>query len=96
MTMHRQCELLRLPRSSAYYEAVPESRENLRLMKRIDRLYLAKPFFGSRRISLGLEVNRKRLMQLMGIQATYPKPRTTRSSPEHKKYPYLLREMEVK
>lgn len=96
--MYRQCELLRLPRSSAYYEPVPESRENLRLMKRIDRLYLAKPFFGSRRISLELEVNRKRvqrLMQLMGIQATYPKPRTTRSSPEHKKYPYLLREMEV-
>jgi putative transposase len=72
--------------------------ENLRLMKRIDQLYLARPYFGSRRMSLELEVNRKRvqrLMQLMGMEAVYPKPRATRSSPEHQKYPYLLRDVEV-
>jgi putative transposase len=96
--MVRKCELLRLPRSSAYYEAVPESMENLRLMKRIDKLYLARQFFGSRRMSLELEVNRKRvqrLMRLMGMEAVYAKPRTTRSSPEHQKYPYLLRDVKV-
>jgi len=96
--MVRQCELLQLPRSSAYYEPVPESEENLRLMRRIDELYLEFPFYGSRRMSRELEVNRKRvqrLMQLMDIEATYARPRTTRSNPEHKKYPYLLRDMEI-
>lgn len=96
--MARQCELLQLPRSSAYYEAVPESEENLRLMRWIDELYLECPFFGSRRMSRELGVNRKRvqrLMQLMDLEAMYARPRTTRSHPEHKKYPYLLRDMEV-
>lgn len=87
-----------MPRSSAYYEPVPESEENLRLMRWIDELYLECPFFGSRRMSRELGVNRKRvqrLMQLMDLEAMYARPRTTRSHPEHKKYPYLLRDMEV-
>lgn len=96
--MVRQCEMLQLPRSSAYYEPVPESVENLQLMRRIDELYLEYPFFGSRRMSRELGVNRKRaqrLMQLMGLEAIYAKPRTTESHPDHKKYPYLLRDMEI-
>ena len=82
--MARQCELLQLPRSSAYYEPVPESAEALRLMRRIDELYLEFPFFGSRRMSKELGVNRKRvqrLMQLMDLEAIYAKPRTTESHP---------------
>ena len=67
-------------------------------MRRIDKLHLKHPFFGSRPLSKELGVNRKRvqrLMQLMDLEAIYAKPRTTESHPDHKKYPYLLREMEI-
>jgi putative transposase len=70
-------------------------------MRRIDELYLKRPYFGSRRIGDELNVNRKRvqrLMRLMNLEAIYPKPRTTRTTvrcPEHKIYPYLLRNLEI-
>jgi len=67
-------------------------------MRRIDELFLAYPFLGSRRMAAmlsvdGERVNRKRvqrLMRKMGIAALGPKPRTTKSSPGHKIFPYLL------
>ena len=76
---------------------------NLELMRRIDEVYTEWPFYGSRKITEhlnveGWEVDRKRirrLMRLMGIEAIYPKPRTTKSSPEHRKYPYLLRGLKI-
>jgi putative transposase len=104
LSVRRQCELLGLSRSGLYYEPRPESALNLDLMNRIDRIYTAHPFYGSRRIETCLEreldrpVSRKlvqRLMRLMGIQAIYPKPRTTMPHPEHKVYPYLLRELAI-
>jgi len=95
--------LLGLNRATWYYEAVPESAENLALMRRIDGQYLRTPFFGSRRMTVWLQaegecVNRKRvqrLMRLMHLEAIYPKPRTTVPGAGHKIYPYLLRNVAV-
>ena len=67
-------------------------------MRQIDELYVKRPFLGSRKIALKLGVNRKRvqrLMRSMGIEAIYPKRRTTRSAPGHKIYPYLLRNVAI-
>ena len=93
----RQCELLEISRSSAYYKPVGESAENIELMKEIDKVHLKYPFMGHRRIvgelaDLGYQVNRKkvmRLMRLMGIYALYPKKKTTIANKAHKVYPYL-------
>jgi putative transposase len=71
---------------------------NLELMRRIDALYTKRPFFGSRKMAEVLSVNRKRvqrLMRSMGIEAIYPKRRTTRPGAGHKIYPYLLRGVEI-
>ncbi len=67
-------------------------------MRLIDEQYLKTPFFGSRKIAIELSVNRKRiqrLMRLMGIEAIYQKPRTTRPAAGHKVYPYLLRNVKI-
>ncbi len=103
LSVVRQCELLGLPRSSLYFEPGGESEENLRLMRMIDEEYLRHPFLGSRKLSLWLKsqgenVNRKRvqrLMRTMGIEAIYPKPKTTKRGEGHQIYPYLLREMKI-
>lgn len=101
--MRRQCELLSVNRSMLYYEPQEVSANELSLMRQLDRLYLDHPFLGSRKMVVALEqrgvvVNRKRvqrLMRLMGLEALVPKPNTSRSHPAHKKYPYLLRGLEV-
>ena len=98
LSLRRQCELLGLARGSWYYEPAGETAMNLNLMRRIDKLYLKRPYFGSRRMADEFNVNRKRvqrLMRLMGLEAIYPKPRTTVQCPEHKIYPYLLRDVEI-
>lgn len=98
MSVRRQCELLDLPRSSYYYQPQQESPENLKLMRQIDELYTRWPFYGSRRIAVELGANRKRiqrLMQRMGIEAIYPKKRTTWPGAGHKIYPYLLRNVAI-
>jgi putative transposase len=77
--------------------------EDLDLMRKIDELYTEDSSRGSRSIKRqlkrqGIKVNRKRiqrLMRLMGIEAVYPKPRTTRRHPGHKVYPYLIRDMTI-
>jgi putative transposase len=79
------------------------SQEDLKLMRRIDELYLKWPFYGSRRMTAELStkdcpVNRKRiqrLMRVMGIEAIYPRKRTTIRSPDHRVYPYLLRGLTI-
>jgi putative transposase len=103
LSLRRQCELLGLARSSWFYDPVAESEENLALMRRIDEVYLDHPYFGSRRMVQWLKrdqisVNRKRvqrLMRLMGLEAIYPKPRTTKKDSEHRIFPYLLRGMTI-
>jgi putative transposase len=90
--------LLGLTRSTWYYRPAGESVETLALMHRVDVQYLRTPFFGSRKLSRVLGVNRKRiqrLMRVMGIEAIYPKRRTTWPGAGHKIYPYLLRNVEV-
>ena len=98
MTILQQCDLLSLSRSTYYYLAQPESPENLRLLRRLDELYMLRPYYGSRRMAVELEVNRKRiqrLMRILGIEAIYPKPHLSRPAPGHQIYPYLLRGIEI-
>jgi putative transposase len=98
LSVRRQCALLGLVRSSRYYRACGETAENLALMRRIDALYMRRPFYGSRKLAWELGVNRKRvqrLMRTMGIQAVGPRRRTTRPGAGHRIYPYLLRNVEV-
>ena len=87
-----------MPRSTYYYQPRPESAENLRLLRQLDQLYLKRPFFGSRKMAVELEVNRKRiqrLMRILGIEAHYPKPNLSRPQPGHQIYPYLLRDVVI-
>ena len=103
LSRSRRCKLLDVPRSSSYYHPKPVSERDEALMKTIDRIHTDKPFLGSRRIvdalaDEGQQVNRKhvrRLMQLMGIQAIHPGPKTTKPHPQHKVYPYLLRNLNI-
>ena len=99
----RRCELLGVARSSAYYQCRAVSEEDLELMRLIDELHLQHPFLGSRRLRDALRehghlVNRKRvqrLMRHMGLQALYPKRRTSQPGKGHKVYPYLLRDLAI-
>ena len=98
MSIRKQCVLLGLARSSCYYRTKGESAANLALMRQIDEVYTRCPFYGSRRIADELGASRgrvQRLMRVMGIEAIYPKRRTTWPGPGHKIYPYLLRNVEV-
>ena len=102
-SIRRQCQLLGLSRSGVYREPPPANDNDLALMRRIDELFTAWPFLGSRRMAEmlraeGWPVNRKRmqrLMRRMGIAALGPKPRTTKPAPGHKVFPYLLRNLAI-
>lgn len=99
----RQCELLKMNRSSYYYQAVPVSEEEIALMKLIDELHLERPTLGSRTMvdrleDKGHKVCRERvqrLRRLMGIEAIYPKPKTSLGNKQHKVYPYLLKDLKI-
>ena len=105
LSVTRQCELLSIPRSTYYYQRQEvECDENLALAAAIDRIWMAHPAFGSRKITQmlrrqgGVPANRKRvrrLMGLMGIASLAPGPTTTKANPAHIKYPYLLRDVVV-
>ena len=105
LSTRRQGTLLLLARSGVYRASAPanEDAANLALMRRLDELFMAWPFLGSRRMTAMLRaeghvVNRKRvqrLMRRMGIAALGPKPRTTKPAPGHKIFPYLLRTMVI-
>ena len=103
LSVVRQCRLLKVVRSSLYYEKAGESAINRTLMQEIDRAFTDWPFLGVRQmcrylVSLGYSVGRKRvrrLMRLMGLMAVYRKPKTSVPNPEHKRYPYLLRGLTI-
>jgi putative transposase len=103
LALKRQCEILQLSRSSQYYGPVPTPERDLILMRRIDALHLEHPFFGSRRLrdtlhEEGFEVGRRHvrtLMDKMGIEALYCKPRLSDPAPGHKLWPYLLRNLRI-
>ena len=104
MSITKQCKLLAVPHSSYYHK--PKRKISLLdelLMQAMDRIYMTEPTYGSRRIcdelsKLGYKVGRKRvrrLMGVMGVEPIYPKPRLSVPGKGHKKYPYLLRNLEI-
>jgi len=103
ISIRRQCELIGLNRASLYYAPAQETAFNLQLMRLIDEQYTRTPFYGYRRMTvyldgLGHEANHKRvarLMAQMGLEAIYPKPRTTVKGEGHVIYPYLLRGVSI-
>ena len=103
LSIVEQCRLLKVARSTLYYRPAPVSADDLAVMRRMDELHLAWPFYGSRRMAAvlrrdGWSANRKRvkrLMRVMGLEAIYQKPNTSRSHPGHKVYPYLLRGLAI-
>ena len=103
LSLSRQCKILGLSRSSIYYQKRPIKNEDLELMRLIDEQYLKRPVWGSRSMTTflrrqGWKINRKRvqrLMRTMGLEAIYPRPKTSKPHPEHKTYPYLLRNLVI-
>jgi putative transposase len=103
LPLARQAELLRLSRSTLYYEPRPVPAADLAIMRRIDALHLDYPFAGSRMLrdllrGEGVEIGREHvatMMRRMGIEALYRRPSTSKSAPGHKIYPYLLRGLAV-
>jgi putative transposase len=103
LSVRRQCALLNVARSGVYRPKPETSADDLALMRRIDELYLEKPFYGSRRMTFDLNeegrgVNRKRvqrLMRLMGLEGLVPRPGTSKAAPGNKIYPYLLRGVSI-
>jgi len=103
ISIRRQCQLLGVNRSNFYYQPQLVSVETLDIMDRIDRQYTETPFYGVERMTAqlrrdGLLIghNRvRRLMRLMGLMPIYPKPNGSKRHPEHKIYPYLLRDVTI-
>jgi putative transposase len=103
LPISQQCRLLALPRSSVYRSPAAVDAEDLAIMALIDRHYLDRPYYGSRRMAAwlatqGHHVNRKRvqrLMRLLGLAAIYQRPNTSKPATAHKIYPYLLRGLTI-
>ena len=103
LSVVRQCALVSIGRSTFYRAPAPETAENLLLMRLLDEQFLETPWYGSRQMArhlrrLGHAVGRKRvrrLMATMGLAPIYQRPRTTVPHPEHRIYPYLLRDLVV-
>jgi putative transposase len=98
LPISQQCRLLAVSRAAVYRQPAEVSAEDLAIMALIDRQYLARPYYGSRRMAAWLAtqghiVNRKRvqrLMRLLGLVAIYQRPNTSKPAAAHKIYPYLL------
>jgi putative transposase len=103
LPLARQAALLRLSRSSLYYEPRPVPAAELAIMRRIDALHLDYPFAGSRMLrdllrGEGVDIGRamvRTMMRRMGIEALYRRPNTSKPCPGHKIYPYLLRGLAI-
>jgi putative transposase len=103
LSIVRQCELVLVNRSGLYHEPAGETALNLALMRLIDAQFMETPWYGSRQMARhlrreGHEVDRKRvrrLMAVMGLVPIYQRPRTTIPHPEHRIYPYLLRDLTI-
>ena len=103
LSIVRQCALMGISRSGLYHRPVGEMAENLALMRIIDAQFLETPWYGSRQMARHLQrdghaVGRKRmrrLMAMMGLVPIYQRPRTTVPNPEHRVFPYLLRDLVI-
>lgn len=101
----RQCALVGIARGALYYTPAAPSAENLKLMKELDKLYFVAPWMGARRLAVILSnkfdiaVGRKRvarLRRIMGLHTVYRAPRTSIPAPGDERFPYLLRDLEIK
>jgi len=99
INIQTQCDLLWISRSSLYYTSIVSEHTKV-LLNKVDEIYTAHPFYGKRRIRYILQRDHniivwlykvRSVMQVLGIQAIYPKPNLSEPNPAHKKYPYLLR-----
>jgi len=100
LSINKQCQLLHVSKSVLYYNPTKpfSSGSDIRLLDAINNIYSDFPSYGSRRIHSqlkkdGFDVGKKfvkKAMKYMGIEALYPKPKTTTANKEHYKYPYLL------
>jgi putative transposase len=98
LSVRRQCQLLGLAPASYYYQAQPESPENLFYMRWLDQEYTDRPFYGVRKMTAGLQLQGhavgpkrvRRLLRAMGLMAVYPKPRLSLNPLAHQRFPYLL------
>jgi putative transposase len=105
LSIARQTALLDISRSGYYYQPVPVSPEEIRIMDCMDKIFTDCPFYGSRKIKHELESKPyevsicrehvQRLMRLMGLEAIYPKKKTTIPNQQHLKYPYLLKNLPI-
>ena len=103
LSIARQCRLVSISRSAYYGPVRGESSLNLDLMRLIDEQFLETPWYGSRQMARhlrrqGYVIGRKRvrrLMAKMGLAAVYQRPRTSVPHPEHRVWPYLLRNMVI-
>lgn len=104
LSIARQTQLLSISRSGLYYQPVPVSADDIRIMELMDKIFTDCPFYGSRRILYDLredyheQINRKRVIRLMremGLEAIYPKKSTTIPNQQHLKYPYLLKNVSI-
>lgn len=103
ISLCRQCDLLRIHRSGLYYTPVPETQENLNIMRLIDEQYYKTPFYCIRRVTAWLRrkghlVNQKRvkrLMEVVGWQTIYHKRITSKKDKQNPIYPYLLKDLEI-
>ena len=103
LSLTRQCSLLGLARSTAYYKPCACNPQDLELMRLLDEQYMKTPFYGVRRLTgwlrdQGISVGYKHvrhLMRTLGLEAIYPKPHTSRPASEHRIHPYLLRDLAI-
>jgi putative transposase len=110
LSIQIQCELIALPRSTFYDNRNIEAAEEVvvdhdaKIMDLVDDIFTELPFYGSRKIvheiltRTGLIVNRKcvrRIMRKLGLEAIVPWKNTSKPHPNHKKYPYLLRGVNI-
>ena len=102
ISLTRQAQLLDISRSSLYTTPTPPSQEHLNLLHAVDKIYTDQPTYGARRICFVLErdyemdVGRdavRSAMKILGLQAIYPQPNTSKPHPDHQVYPYLLRDI---
>ena len=103
ISVSKQCKVLNLEKNFLYYARKAESEENLKIMLLMDKQYFNTPFYGYRKMTVWFKNQRfkinekrtKRLMNLMNWRTIYKEPKTTICNPEHKKYPYLIRNLVI-